>query len=191
MLKTQKKLLTAFGVKTKEKGLWSEVPVSDKSQLRKARVPTVFSELRVTSGSTGDPLYIFYSKEALHSFVKRAVISLKKSGVSRKNRVLNLFAYGNYVPGSMYEKACQLEDIPIIPLGAPNTYPKEKMVEVILKLKPDVWLAVPSYAISLLELLPKGDDKILPKKVIVAGERLLDSYIEKFKEYNVEVINHF
>ncbi len=170
---------------------WKNININTKKNLSESIVPKNFLELRITSGSTGEPLYVFYSKEAVEGFISRTRKSIKLSEVSNKDIVLNLFAYGNYVPGSMYERACLLEDISILPLGAPNTYPKEKIIEVILKIKPTVWFSVPSYALGLLEILNKISPKIMPKKVIVAGEMLLDSYISRFKELGVEVINHF
>jgi phenylacetate-CoA ligase len=192
MLETQEKLLISFNKKPENIASWDMVPITNKADLRDSKVPTKFHELRITSGSTGNPLYVFYSKEAVDAFIRRAIISLKKSDVTSKDTVLNLFAYGNYVPGSMYEKACQNMNISVMPLGAPNTYSKDKVIDAILKIKPNVWLSVPSYAISLLDLLAKEKKPgAFPKKIIVAGERLLDSYIKKFKDYNIEVINHF
>jgi phenylacetate-CoA ligase len=170
---------------------WKNINIKTKKDLSESVVPKKFIELRITSGSTGKPLYVFYSKEAVEGFIRRTRKSIKLSGVSKNDIVLNLFAYGNYVPGSMYERACLLEGISVLPLGAPNTYPKEKIMEVILKIKPTVWFSVPSYAIGLLEVLNKINSEIMPKKVIVAGEMLLDSYISRFKELGVEIINHF
>ena len=170
---------------------WKKIKINTKKDLSESVVPKKFAELRITSGSTGKPLYIFYSKEAVEGFINRTRKSIKLSGVSNKDIVLNLFAYGNYVPGSMYERACLLEEIPVLPLGAPNTYPKEKIMEVILKIKPTVWFSVPSYALGLLEILNTINPKAKPKKVIVAGEMLLDSYISRFKDLGVQVINHF
>ncbi len=170
---------------------WKNIKITTKEDLSEEKVPENFLELRITSGSTGKPLYVFYSKEAVEGFINRTRESIKLSVVSSKDIILNLFAYGNYVPGSMYERACLLDNIPVLPLGAPNTYPKEKIMDVILKIKPTVWLSIPSYALGLLEVLNKINSKAKPKKVLVAGEMLLDSYIERFNELNVEVVNHF
>lgn len=170
---------------------WKDVPVSDKSTIINVKPKNGFSELRITSGSTGDPLYVFYSDRAVKAFLKRTVISLQESGLKKDDIVLNLFAYGNYVPGSMYEKACQIIGVSVLPLGAPNTYPKEKVIECIKKVKPTVWLSVPSYALGLLNILEQIDLSLKPKKIMVAGEALLDSYIDKFKEFGIEVVNHF
>jgi phenylacetate-coenzyme A ligase PaaK-like adenylate-forming protein len=170
---------------------WKEISKSSKSELREI-IPKNFSELRITSGSSGKPLFIFYSSKSVESFVRRTIRSLEMSKVNKDDIVLNLFAYGNFIPGSMYERACLLSGIPVLPLGAPNTYPKEKIMEVIIKIKPSVWLSVPSYALGLLQAMKDLKlEKCMPKKVLVAGEKLLDSYIEKFKELGVEVINHF
>ena len=153
--------------------LWQEVPIIDKNNIKDLERPETFSELRITSGSTGSPLIIYYSKEAVEAFIRRTVTSIEKSGVTKNDIVLNLFAYGNYIPGSMYEKACQSADIPVIPLGAPNTYPKEGILAVIEKIKPTVWLSVPSYALNLLEKVNESQPENKPKKVLVAGEKLL------------------
>lgn len=170
---------------------WKKIKINTKKDISQENVPKNFLELRITSGSTGEPLYVFYSRNAVKSFLKRTKISLEKSGITKKDIVLNLFAYGNYVPGSMYERACLLKNIPVLPLGAPNTYPKEKIIDVILRVKPTIWLSVPSYALGLLEILNKINPKAKPRKILVAGEMLLDSYIKRFKELDVKVINHF
>lgn len=172
---------------------WTEVPLSNKNKIRKNKNPNRFSELRITSGSTGNPLFIYYSKESVNKFIKRTTTSLDLSGISKKDVVLNLFAYANYVPGAMYEKACQKMEVGVIPLGSPNMYPKEKVIEVINKTKPTVWLSVPSYAINLLNLLSGSNvnKEVYPKKIIVAGEKLLTSYLKRFQELEINVINHF
>ena len=170
---------------------WEKIKISSKNNLRSIKLNN-FQELRITSGSTGEPLFIFYSQESVKYFLKRVIKSIKKSGVKSNDIVLNLFAYGNFIPGSMYERGCLSIGIPILPLGAPNTYPKEKVIEVILKVKPTIWFSVPSYALGLMQALKSiGKEEYLPRKVIVAGEKLLESYINNFKELNVEVINHF
>ncbi|MFH0715055.1 MAG: AMP-binding protein, partial [Candidatus Diapherotrites archaeon] len=181
-------LLHQFGhsqVKTVQE--WNSIPPSSKKSLPK-NPPKHFFEMRVTSGSTGDPLFIYYSKEAVEFFLRRTVKSIQLSEVTPKDTALNLFTYGSYIPGSMYERACNRMNLPVIPLGGPNTYSKEKMLFLIQKLRPNVWMSLPSYALNLLsELKPTN----YPKKVLVAGEKLYPSYIRIFKEKGVEVINHF
>ncbi len=192
MLKAQKNLLKSFSIKPDKKDSWGSIPVSGKDKIREAKVPKIFTEVRSTSGSTGESLYVFYSEKAVDFFIKRAVTSLKKSDVSKKDVVMNLFSYGHYIPGSMYERACHTEGISVVPFGAPNTCQKEKAIEAILKIKPTVWLGIPSYVITLLDLLAKEKRQdFFPRKILVAGEMMLDAYIEKFKEHGVEVANHF
>lgn len=187
----RKKLLSSYQKTIEEGDFWLKVPVTGKKDISSNGTPKQFSELRITSGSTGEPLYMFYSKEAVNAFIERTRVSLEKSGVTKQDVVLNLFAYGNYVPGSMYEKACQIDDIAVLPLGAPNTYPKEKVVDCICKIKPSVWLSVPSYALGLLNILDDLNLGCKPEKIIVAGEKLLDSYLQRFNEHGVRVFNNF
>lgn len=171
---------------------WDKVPIMTKGQLSVFPVPATFLQLRITSGSTGDPLYVYYSTNSVKAFVKRSQISLIRSGVTSQDIVLNLFAYGNYVPGSMYEQACLKENITVLPLGAPNTYPVDKIIDAIIRIKPTVWLSVPSYALGLLSKLSTiSKSSYFPSKVIVAGEPLLDAYIKAFQDYGVEVISHY
>jgi len=185
------KLLSNFGLNTINNiEEWYSIKTRTKSDLKNIDIKS-FLELRITSGSTGEPCYIYYSKDAVDAFIRRTMKSIELSGVMSNDIVLNLFAYGNYVPGSMYEKALQAMNICVIPLGAPNTYPKEKIVEVILKLKPTVWCAVPSYALGLINVVAGINKNALPKTVLVAGEALLDSYIEAFKNLGIKVVNHF
>ncbi|MFA5931522.1 MAG: AMP-binding protein [archaeon] len=169
---------------------WKNIPLKRKSDLVDL-VPKKFLELRITSGSTGEPLYIFYSKDAIDAFLRRTIKSIRLSGVTNDDVVLNLFAYGNYVPGSMYERACLSEGIAVLPLGAPNTYPKEKIIDVVKRVKPTVWFSVPSYALAQLNILASIDKKLLPRIVVVAGERLLDSYIENFNNLGIKLVNNF
>lgn len=169
---------------------WKEIPLKRKSDILNT-VPKQFLELRITSGSTGEPLFIYYSSEAVDAFIQRGVESIRNAGVTKKDIVLNLFAYGNYVPGSMYERVCLVEGISVLPLGAPNTYPKEKIFEVVKRLKPTVWFSVPSYALAQLNIIASIDKTLLPRVVVVAGERLLDSYIDNFKQLGVELVNNF
>lgn len=185
------RLLTAFGKETvKDREEWARLKTIDKTGL-KGNKPKTFSELRITSGSTGEPCYIYYAKESVEAFIWRTVKSIELSGITEEDVVLNLFAYGNYVPGSMYEKACQRMNVPVIPLGAPNTYPMKQMVEVILKLKPSAWCSVPSYALGLINAVAGIDKTALPKTVMVAGEALFDTYIESFNKQGIKVVNHF
>ncbi len=166
---------------------WKKIEPSSKKKLF-IKKPPKFFEMRVTSGSTGKPLHIYYSREAVNSFIKRTIKSINYSNVNTKDIALNLFAYGGYIPGSMYERACNKMKVPIIPLGGPNTYSKEKIIAVINKIKPTTWFSLPSYAIGILkEVKPIN----YPEKIIVAGEKLFPQFINQFKECNIEVFNHF
>lgn len=191
ILNLMNKLLLNYGLNgIKNIEEWTNIKTKTKEDLKLINVKKFF-ELRITSGSTGEPCYIYYSKNSVEAFIRRTIRSIELSNVTTDDIVLNLFAYGNYVPGSMYEKALQQMNICVIPLGAPNTYSKEKIIDVILKLKPTVWCSVPSYALGLINIIAEIDKNALPKIVMAAGEALLDSYISTFKFHGIKVVNHF
>jgi len=166
---------------------WQSLPILSKRTLF-SPFPLSYAELRITSGSTGNPLMVYYSRDAVDSFLRRTIISLNWSKVTNQDVVLNLFAYGNYIPGSMYERALGLMNIPVIPLGAPNTYSKDKIIDVINSLSPSVWCGLPSYLISLLAITDRNKH---PRAVIIAGEPLYPKYLSQFQKFNVSVYNHF
>lgn len=187
-------LLNHFN-KNKIKNLkeWEKIESLSKKDLihLKDNPPNNFVNCASTSGSTGEPLYVFYSKEAYRSYIERTIKSYETAGITDEDTVLNLFAYGTAVVGSEYERACIESDIPVYPLGAPNTFSRERAISLILRAKPTVWLSVPSYALNLLREIKKKDPEAIPRLVFVAGELLLDSYISEFESLGVKVVNQY
>lgn len=166
---------------------WKSLPLMSKEDLIDFSIPRNFKEVRATSGSTGESLFIYFSEEAISGFVGRAVKFIKKMNLNKDDLGLILFSYGNFIVGSMVERACNKEKIPIIPFGSTNTYQKENMLKLISLLKPNIWFSTPTYALKLLSEL--GNKSCFPKKILVGGEKLINSYIKKFKEYNIELFN--
>ncbi|VVB77292.1 AMP-binding enzyme [uncultured archaeon] len=187
----RRRLLLHFDRPASGSGFWKDTSLSSKDDIRTLATPANFAEVRITSGSTGEPLYVFYSQGAVRAFIDRTIVTLKKLGVSRSDTVLNLLAYGNFVPGSMYERACNEAEIPILALGTPNTHPMKKTLDAIEKARPTVWLAMPSYALKLLDALESSGRGPLPREVMVTSERLLDSYVGRFRHFGIELRTTF
>ncbi|VVB77291.1 2-succinylbenzoate--CoA ligase [uncultured archaeon] len=187
----RKKLLGHFGKPVSGDDFWSETPLSTKDDLRKIGLPAEFAEMRVTSGSTGEPLYVFYSKEAVESFTKRGIATMEAIGVGKNDVLLNLYSYGSVGAGINIERVCNRMNIPILPFGAPNTCPAEKVIDAIARTRPTAWVSVPSYALRLLSMLETTCPGYAPKKIFAGGEELLDRQIELFGGRGIEVYDAF
>jgi phenylacetate-coenzyme A ligase PaaK-like adenylate-forming protein len=151
LLTSMNKLLENFGRRKINKiEDWQKILFSNKKDLLKLKIPKNTLEVRGTSGSTGESLFIYFSDKAVKGFINRSRKFIKKMKLKKDDLGLILFSYGNFIVGSMTEKACNKEKIPLIPFGSTSTYKKELMIELIKKFKPTVWFSTPSYALKLL-----------------------------------------
>ncbi|VVB77083.1 AMP-binding enzyme [uncultured archaeon] len=189
MLDAKRRLLNHFGIPSSENGFWESVPLHTKEDIRAAPGPRDFAMVSSTSGSTGAPSYVFYSQDAYHAFIGRAVRQIKAAGAGKSDIALNLFAY-NYI-GNFCERACIKAGVPVVPLGFQNTCPKEKTLEAIELIRPTLWLSIPSYALKLLEELGPAQADCVPRSIVVTGERLLESYSKRFNDIGISVSNIF
>jgi len=142
---------------------WKKFPISSKEMLNEI-TPKKFIDVRYTSGSSGKQKLIFCSKEGVRAYEERTRIFLIESKISSRDLVLNLFAYGNFRLGSLYEKSLMELEIPVIPLGGPHMFPKKEVIAVVKELRPSVWCGVPSYIVYLIKNIQ--DSYVFPEKVL-------------------------
>lgn len=200
-------ILTEFGKeKVKDISEWKKVKPTSKKDLKylKENPPNNFVNFVNTSGTTGENLYIYYSKESNEAFIERCIETFEMAGITEKDKVLDLFAYGPWVVGSLMEKAFLRANIPNIPLGSPNITSQDEVLEYLRNIQPTVWATIPSYGGELLNKIEKSpslearlEDKdldkedLFPRLIYSSGEMLLDTYIEKFQSRDIEVANHY
>ncbi len=141
-----------------------------------------------TSGTTGSPLLIFYSKSDLKDFAISKARHYYCSGLDRGKSIqcmMNL----NLSVSNLCHLACEEISSNFIPAGVGNSL---KQLDVLEKLETDVCFATPNYLMHLCDLAKKEGRKITLKKAIVFGEPCSPILREKIlSEYGIEMYDNY
>ncbi len=130
--------------------------------------------VHTTSGSTGTPAIVAYSVHEIVSITERAVETMRLAGVEPGDRVLNLFGYGTFIAGNLYDWGATSLGTLVIPFGSAAMTPPTFAAVAARALAPDVVNGVPSYLLRFLGDLRREDGKEIGRVRILqcAGEVL-------------------
>jgi phenylacetate-CoA ligase len=130
--------------------------------------------LHSTSGSTGAPAFVVYSREELESITTRAAITMQLAGVRAGDTVLNLFGYGTFIAGNLYDWGATRLGALLIPFGSASMTPPRFAAEALRAMRPAVVNGVPSYLTRFLGDLRRAGESAVEEIRIVqcAGEVL-------------------
>jgi phenylacetate-CoA ligase len=130
--------------------------------------------VHATSGSTGTPALVVYSAEEIESITLRAVATMRLAGVTADDRILNLFGYGTFIAGNLYDWGATRLGALVIPFGSSSMTPPVFAAQAIRTLAPTVVNGVPSYLARFLgELRASGQPGLEALRVVqCAGEVL-------------------
>jgi phenylacetate-CoA ligase len=103
-----------------------------------------------TSGSTGFPAMVLYSASEIQSITERAMETMRCAGVRSGDRILNLFGYGTFIAGSLYDWGATALGALVIPFGSSTMTPPSFAAEAVRRLGPGVVNGVPSYLLRFL-----------------------------------------
>lgn len=136
-----------------------------------------------TSGSTGQPAFVVYSAEEIEAITVRAAETMRCAGVHAGHRVLNLFGYGTFIAGSLYDWGATRLGSFVIPFGSASMTPPAFAAEAIRQLAPEVVNGVPSYLVRFLGDLRAAGCANLDRIEIVqcAGEVLTPGLRERLQ----------
>jgi phenylacetate-CoA ligase len=174
---------------------FENLPILDKtalqeinSSIRNCPVKPVI--VHTTSGSTNIPLVIYFSKESWKNIIARTIQTYQLANVTKKDIILNLFGYGAFVAGPIYDQAAKKMEFTLLPLGSSNMTDRERLIMIIEKALPTVICGVPSYALEVVKMME--DKKIrLPKKVLCAGEALTKDYRKEFEKRGIKAFDNY
>ncbi len=132
--------------------------------------------LHSTSGSTGQPAFVVYSAEEIESITVRAAETMRLAGARSDDTVLNLFGYGTFIAGNLYDWGASRLGALVIPFGSASMTPPTFAAQAIRAMAPTVINGVPSYlARYLAELRAAGEPNIDRVRILqCAGEVLTD-----------------
>ncbi|AKI97668.1 phenylacetate--CoA ligase family protein [Kosmotoga pacifica] len=118
--------------------------------------PDIYFE---TSGSSGSPKKIGFTREDFLLLAFTTAYGLKKMGVKKNDLYLNAYSYGIWVPGLIIQNALEMLSVPVIPVSHQKP---EVIFEKIIDYKPTIVGILPSSLIAITKLAEKCK-KELPK----------------------------
>ncbi len=141
-----------------------------------------------TSGTTGKPILIFYSKSDLKNFAVSKARHYYCSGLERGKSIqcmMNL----NFSVSNLCHLACEKLSANFVPAGVGNSI---KQLDVLESLGTEICFATPNYLMHLCDLARKEGRKINLKKAIVWGEPCSPILREKMmSDFGIEMYDNY
>ncbi|MDP2579007.1 phenylacetate--CoA ligase PaaK [Shimia thalassica] len=104
--------------------------------------------LHASSGTTGKPTVVGYTKNDISMWADVLARSLRASGLRAGNTVHNAYGYGLFTGGLGAHYGIERLGATVVPMGGGQT---EKQVGLITDFKPDGIMVTPSYMLNILE----------------------------------------
>ena len=165
---------------------WARIPILDKEILRQIP-PGEFEDLFVTcsrdrvaeywrsGGATGEPIYYPRTFEDMRYAYLQLVRCWVCAGVEAGDLCHMSFPFGVHPAGQLWSRTANSAGVGIVWAGAGNTTPSDVQLDLIGRLKPTLWMGMPSYGLHLANLAEgRGLDLAgsSVRKVMVGAEAL-------------------
>ncbi|MDH3231983.1 MAG: AMP-binding protein [Alphaproteobacteria bacterium] len=174
---------------------WAKIPITDKETLREISPDRFAEQICIaegneiaeywrSGGATGVPLFYprtFRDMEFAKLQLTRCWIC---AGVQPGDVCHMSFPLGVHPAGQLWARTANLADIGVIWVGAGANTPSEVQIELLQRLKPTVWMGMPSYGLHLANLAEaKGIDLAgsSVRRVLVGAEALSAAKREKLE----------
>ncbi len=110
------------------------------------------ARLHASSGTTGKPVVVGYTKNDLDNWANVVARSLRAAGVRPGDMVHNAYGYGMFTGGLGAHYGIERAGCIAVPMSGGQT---EKQVQQILDFKPDAIMVTPSYSLVIAEEFEK------------------------------------
>ena len=104
--------------------------------------------LHASSGTTGKPTVVVYTKHDIDVWSDTVARSLRASGLRRGDIIHNAYGYGLFTGGLGAHHGIEKLGATVVPMGGGQT---EKQIQLITDFKPAGILVTPSYMLNILE----------------------------------------
>jgi phenylacetate-CoA ligase len=112
-------------------------------------VPTSeVARIHASSGTTGKPTVVGYTKRDLDVWADLIVRSMRAAGARRGMMLHNAYGYGLFTGGLGVHAGAERMGLAVVPISGGAT---ERQVQLIEDFKPDVITVTPSYCLSILD----------------------------------------
>ncbi|MFC6733075.1 MULTISPECIES: phenylacetate--CoA ligase PaaK [unclassified Haladaptatus] len=152
-----------------------KLPFTTKEDLRDNYPDKLFAVPRVdivrlhaSSGTTGKPKIVAYTRDDLDVWREVMARSLNAAGVSANDTVQNAYGYGLFTGGLGFHDGAEELGATVIPIGGGNT---DRQIDFLQDLGSTVLSCTPSYCLYLAEALEERDvdPRDLPLSTVVIG----------------------
>lgn len=167
---------------------FEKLPFTEKEELRdvyplgiKAVSDEEIVRIHSSSGTTGLPIIIPYTKKDVEDWAIMFERCYKTAGVTKNDRIHITPGYGLWTAGIGFQAGCERLGAMAIPMGPGNT---EKQIKMMIDLESTVLCATSSYALLLAEEIEKKKvgDKIKLRKGIIGSERWGDKMRKRISD---------
>jgi phenylacetate-CoA ligase len=124
--------------------------------------------VHASSGTTGKPTVVGYTKDDIDNWADLMARSLRASGLRKGDMIHNAYGYGLFTGGLGAHYGIERLGATVVPMGGGQT---EKQVGLIEDFRPDGIMVTPSYMLNILEQYHKQglDPRKTPLAVGVFG----------------------
>lgn len=170
---------------------FSHIPFTVKQELReypleymRAAEEEEIVRIHSSSGTTGKPTIIPYTKNDVDAFTDMMARCLRFAGVTNRDRVQITPGYGLWTAGIGFQSGVEKVGAMAIPMGPGNT---EKQLDMMLDLKTTVITGTASYGLYLAEEIAKRHlrDRVSLRAGIFGSER----WGEKMRQRIASILN--
>jgi phenylacetate-CoA ligase len=174
---------------------WAKIPILDKEVLRRIPPERFLSEFCIAAkgdiaeywrsgGATGVPLFYprsFADMECMYLQLVRCWIC---AGVERGDVCHVSFPFGVHPAGQLWARSAPMAGVGVMWAGSGANTPSQVQLELIQRMKPTLWMGMPSYGLHLANLAElQGVDLAAGsvRKVLVGAEALSKAKREKLE----------
>ena len=126
------------------------------------------ARIHASSGTTGRPTVVGYTRTDLDNWAALVARSLRASGVRPGMRVHNAYGYGLFTGGLGAHAGIEALGATVIPMSGGQT---SKQVQLIHDFEPDVIMCTPSYLLTIADAMAEAgiDPRTTSLKVAILG----------------------
>ncbi|GAA1343887.1 phenylacetate-CoA ligase [Arthrobacter roseus] len=126
------------------------------------------ARIHASSGTTGRPTVVGYTKGDLENWATMGARSLRASGVKPGWKVHNAYGYGLFTGGLGAHSAAEKLGCTVIPMSGGQT---QRQLQLIQDFEPDAILCTPTYLLTIMDAMVQAgmDPRATSIKVAVLG----------------------
>lgn len=174
---------------------WAKIPIVDKDALREIPADAFEDRMVVcdrreiaeywrSGGATGVPIYYPRTSEDMRYSFLQLVRCWVCAGVESGDLCHMSFPFGVHPAGQLWSRTANDAGIGIVWVGAGNTTPSEVQLDLLSRLRPTLWMGMPSYGLHLANLaeargIDLADGPV--RKLLVGAEALSAAKREKLE----------